>query len=132
LLPTISFGVSRLQQRQVIGTVGDLLEANVLVRKAKEEKFRLVIPALPLDNLLICAVSDASHATMRNRGSQAGHMLVFADRSIREKPSKAALVSWSSHRFRRVVRSTLAAETMGLATAVEHAEFARAAFLEIV
>ncbi len=42
-----------------------------------------------------------------------------------------SLVSWASHRIKRVVRSTLAAEAMGLSTAVEHADFVRAAMSEL-
>ena len=43
----------------------------------------------------------------------------------------AAVVGWDSHRLKRVVRSTLAAETMGLATSIEQADFCRAALAEL-
>ena len=129
--PTLCFGVSRLQQRQVEATVQDLVDANILVRKAKQEALTVTIPSIPMQDLVIVAVSDASHATMRGLGSQAGWLTILADGAIRKQEAPATVVGWSSHKLRRVVRSTIAAETMGLSTAVEHAEFTRAALLEL-
>ncbi len=106
------------------------MEANKLVNQAKSTQWQLLIPPMNVENVVIAAVSDASHANVPNLGSQAGRLTVLAEKKISSGRGSACVLSWGSHRLRRVVRSTLAAEAMGLAESQEYAEFARLALVE--
>ena len=127
----LSFECSRLQQLVEVAAVQELLETNKLLNRARESGFRLVFRELDYENLAVCAISDSSHGNMRGGGSQAGWLVALADNHVMNGEAKASVVSWASHRIKRVVRSTLAAEAMGLSTAVEHADFVRAAMSEL-
>ncbi len=127
----LSFECACLQQLVEIATVQELLETNKLLNRALEPGFRLVFRELDLENLAVCAISDSSHGNMRGGGSQAGWLIALADSHVLNGEVNASVVSWASHRIKRVVRSTLAAEAMGLSTAVEHADFVRAAMSEL-
>ncbi len=91
------------------------MAANKLVNQAKSTQWQLLIPPMDLQDVVIAAVSDASNANMPNLGSEAGRLTVLAEKKISTGPGSACVLSWGSHKLRRVVRSTLAAETMGLA-----------------
>ena len=50
------------------------------------------------------------------RGSQGGYLIFLVDEN-----SKFNLISWQSKRIKRVIRSSLAAETLALSDSVDHA-----------
>ena len=65
---------------------------------------------------------------------QAGLIIMYAaDREalLRGERVRVSLLIWKSHRIKRVVRSTLAAETMAALEAVEHADVMRGHFAEL-
>ena len=68
------------------------------------------IPKIDLPKAVMIGFSDASFANMPRHGSQAGYMILVAESSCVSRAAKAAVVSWNSHRIKRVVKSTLAAE----------------------
>ena len=60
--------------------------------------------------------SDASYANLPDGGSQGGHLVFLSDANELCCP-----MAWHSTRIRRVVRSTLAAETLALVDGLETA-----------
>ena len=60
----------------------------------------------------MCA--DASLGNLPDSGSQAGYLVFLVDCE-----GNAALIDWKSHKIRRIVRSTLAAETLAMSDAVD-------------
>ena len=62
---------------------------------------------------------DASGVSTRAEQAQAVYVIMFADRALLEgMAAPVTLVSWRSHRVKRVVASASAAEAMGLSEAI--------------
>lgn len=59
--------------------------------------------------------SDASLGNMPNGGSQGGFIILLAIQSGKFSP-----IWWNSKKIRRVVRSTLAAETLAMADGIQY------------
>ncbi len=96
-----------------VATVQDLIDTNRLIKNAKNLNYVLRIPSIPLDKMAVAAVSDSSHGNMRDGATQAGWMTVVINEDCITKESDAACIAWASHKVKRVVLSTLAAETIG-------------------
>ena len=60
--------------------------------------------------------SDAAFGNLKNGGSQGGHLIFLVGEN-----NKCNLLGWQSKKLKRVVRSTLAAETLALLDAIDHA-----------
>ena len=60
------------------------------------------------------SVSDASYGNLQGGGSQGGYVVSLVDSSDRK-----CLLSWQSRKVKRVVTSTLAAETLALLDSAE-------------
>ena len=88
------------------------------------------VPKINLDKAVMVAFSDASFGNMPRHGSQAGFMILVSESSCVRQTTKAAVVSWASHRIKRVVKSTLAAEAAALSEAQDHLEYARVLFMQ--
>ena len=69
-----------------------------------------------LQDLRIVVYSDASYANLPDGGSQGGHLVFLSDAN-----GFCCPLAWHSTRIRRVVRSTLAAETLALVDGLETA-----------
>ena len=69
----------------------------------------------------------------RAERAQAGYVSMFADRALLEgMAAPVTLVSWRSHRGKRVVASASAAEAMGLSEATAQGDWVRALWSEVV
>ena len=67
----------------------------------------------------------------RAEQAQAGYVIMFADMSLLAGlAAPVTLVSWRSHRVKRVVASASAAEAMGLSEAIAHGDWVRALWSE--
>ena len=109
-----------------------VVSKQILHRKVREFTF------WPMDILkgVLLAFGDSSFANVgKNRtSSQAGLIIMYAaDREalLRGERVRVSPLIWKSHRIERVVRSTLAAETMAALEAVEHADVMRGHFAEL-
>ena len=71
--------------------------------------------------------SDASFGNVKNGGSQGGFIIFLSDETNSVTP-----LSWSSKRLKRVVRSTMAAETLALLQAVDGAIYLRQFISEVL
>ena len=69
-----------------------------------------------MDHLKIVVYSDASYANLPNGGSQGGHIVFLTDDS-----NNCCPLAWNSTKIKRVVRSTLAAETLAFVDGLETA-----------
>ena len=117
--PDISYDVCSLSTMLNKCTVGDMIDANKVVKRVKTDQVRIVIPTLKNGLNLIC-YSDASFANLNDYGSQGGFIIFLADNEGNRCP-----VLWKSKKIRRIVKSTLAAETMALLEVAESAYYVR-------
>ena len=96
-------------------TVADAKLLNKAVRKARNERIVITYPQLNLAHLKIKCFSDASYANLPQEGSQGGNTILLTD------GKRSAPLQWASNRLKRVVRSTLAAETLSLTSCCDNA-----------
>ena len=109
-------------------TVEDICQANKCIRDAKIVEVSLQFSALQdLSKVKLISFSDASFANLRGGGSQGG-FLVF----LQGCNDKYALISWQSKKLKRVVKSTIAAETLALQDAAESCFMLRSQICELL
>ena len=112
--PESAYDASDLQQRVSEATVGTLLRANAVLKRLQARSKAapaLVLPAGDRSGRLkVHMMTDANWARQPKSGSQQGHIIAFGSQSS----DKLCIVSWSSTKIKRVVRSTLAAEACAL------------------
>ena len=132
--PDLSGPTALLQGRVEILTVKDLLEINKLVRLCHATKdTEVIIQPIPIDRLALVAFGDASWANARDGASQAGWLLVCADKGILEHGmAPISPVAWKSHKLKRKVAHQFAAEVLAVSEAMAAAEYWRTAWLELV
>ena len=68
-----------------------------------------------MSNLKLVIYADAAHGNLVNGASQEGYLIFLVGEN-----RKCILLNWQSKRIRRVVRSSLAAETLALSDAVDN------------
>ena len=96
--------------------IDDILRANKCVKKVKMEECCIKFPFLgDINNLNLITFSDASHANLSDGYSSAGGYIIY----LANNQGKSCPLSWGSKKIRRVVHSTLAAETLALVQAVD-------------
>ena len=132
--PDLSGPVLILQGRLNRAQVSDIQETKRAVGLAKAHTdLALPVCKVPLDQVCIVSYGDASGGSTRAEQAQAGYVIMFADMSL--LPGLAApvtLVSWRSHRVKRVVASASAAEATGLSEAIAQGDWVRALWSEMV
>ena len=118
--PDLSFDVLELSCKIKDPKVSDLMMTNKCVRKAQMHCNSLKYPSLgDLKKCKIVVYSDASYANLPNGSSSAGGFLAF----IVGENGRSAPIYWESKTIRRVVQSTLAAETLSASKAVDMAYY---------
>ena len=125
--PEISFIVSEISSRISSATVSDILSVNKTIKFVKSSPGFITMPKLDLSSLRITAYSDSSFNNLPKGNSQGAHVVFLADDNNQSCP-----VSWSSNKVKRVVRSTLAAETLAFTEAADTAFFIRKLIMEIL
>ena len=115
--PDVSFDVCQLSATAQNATVADAKLLNKVVKKVHADQVSIVFPKLDLDNLKLLCFSDASFANLPQQGSQGGNIILLTD------GTRSAPLQWSSNRIKRVVRSTLAAETLSLISCCDSAVY---------
>ena len=118
--PDINFHVCEASTKIKTAKVEDLIKLNKVVRQIKSQRNYLYFPNLNTENLHITLYSDASFNNLPNGGSQGGHLILLCDDN-----NQCCPLDWSSTKVKRVVRSTLAAETLALADGFSTAVFLR-------
>ena len=85
----------------------------------KQNEFKLIYQKLGNDNdLRIIVYSDAAHGNLPNGGSQGGYIIFLCG-----DQNMCVPLNWESKPIRRVVRSSLAAEALALADALDDAVY---------
>ena len=125
--PEISFTVSDISSRITTATLSDIKLINKTIKFIKSNKNSIMIPKLDLNNLTIKVYTDASFNNLDGGYSQGGEVIFLTDPS-----GKSSVICWSSNRIRRVVRSTLAAETLAFADGAESALYLAKMILEFL
>ena len=105
------------------GSMEDLLRIKKVLSYMKEGKAELVIPDLGApEHWRILCFTDASLGNLNEgKDSTAGHLVLLWNYVTQ----RCTLVDWHSNKVKRVVRSTLAAETLSLCDGLENALFIR-------
>ena len=111
----IAYEVCDLSTSYKTATVGDLLRMNKVIRLVKGEVMRLKFPRVHnLERCTIEVFSDASFGNLQGEGSQ-GAIIAF----MKDERGERCPLYWHTRKIRRVVKSTLAAETMALLEGAE-------------
>lgn len=98
--------------------ISDVLELNKAVEYLKKTS-DLALRIQPLKQMCWGVISDASYANARGGKTQAGHLLITFEHGLLEgRRVKTNVLHWKSGKLKRVVSSTLAAETQSLARAI--------------
>ena len=132
--PDLSGPVSILQSRFNEVQVSDIQETNRVARLAKAHTdVALPVCTIPLEQICLVSHGDATGGNTRAERAQAGYVNMFADRAVMERmAAPVTLVSWRSHRVKRIVTSASAAEAMGLSEAIAEGDWVRALWSEVV
>ena len=125
--PEISFCVSEVSSRITSATVSDILTINKAIKFVKSTPGYITIPKLDLRSIKIVTFSDSSFNNLPNGNSQGAHIVFLADDNNSSCP-----VSWTSNKVKRVVKSTLAAETLAFSEGADNAYFIRNLLQEII
>ena len=117
--PDLSFDVCRLSSCMGHPTVGDLFKANKVLGKIKQSPLKITFPKLEnfVDSKVIVH-ADASLANLPNGKSVGGYVVFLGDTANMCGP-----IVWKSNTLKRVVRSTLAAETCAALEGLDAAFF---------
>ena len=81
-----------------------------------------------LQKVQLITLSDASHANLPDGFSSAGGFIIF----LVGENGKSCPLAWESKKIRRVVKSTLAAETLAVSDAVDVAYYLGSMLSEII
>ena len=125
--PDIAFDVCELSVGYNNATVADILQLNKVIRRVTSDNVRLHFPMLQtISHCSLECYSDASFANLPGSGSQGGFIIFLQDSTGARCP-----IVWQSRKIRRVVKSTLAAETLALVDCAEAAIFVKQILVEL-
>ncbi|KAJ8039823.1 hypothetical protein HOLleu_13945 [Holothuria leucospilota] len=126
--PDILFDACLLSAVFKKAKVSDLLDTNKVVCRIQSEKVTLTFQQLGHRNALrLILYNNASLGNLPDGGSQGGHIIFLA-----RENGKAVPIAWQPKRIRRVVRSSLSAETLAMADAIDNAIFLAALLTELL
>lgn len=109
--------------------VEHLLKANKIIKRLKAESYSLLFPCLgDPQKLNLKVYSDASYCNLSDGVSSGGGHIVF----LCGENGLCCPISWSSTKIRRVVRSTIAAETLAMGEATDSCFYIAAILAEIL
>ena len=113
--PDLAYDACEISTSVKNATVEDVIQANKVVRKAKSNTVRLRFRDLgDVKRAELISFSDASLGNLKDGASQGGHIIILVGKNGNYSP-----ISWQSKKIRRVIKSTLAAETLGLQEGAE-------------
>lgn len=127
--PDLAFDTIDLSTKLKSGTVGDLLQAGKLIRKMQEYEQKLFFPSLclPVESWKLVVFTDAAHANICNGTGSVGAYVVF----LVDSDGKCCTLAWKANKIKRVVRSSLAAETLSLQEGLECALYIQKLICEL-
>lgn len=127
--PDINFDVLELSMTTKHPKVENLIQANKLIKNLKAESYHMVYPKLgDLQKTRLVLFTDASYANLSDGVSSAGGHIVF----LVGENGNCCPISWSAKKIRRVVKSTIAAETLALVDGLDVACYIKGILTEIL
>lgn len=125
--PDLAFDNCFLANKLSKPTVMDFYIANKIIRKIGTQNIKIHFPrSLDMEQSQLVAFCDASHANLRDRGSQ-GAFLIF----LIDQKGVYCLLSWHSKKIKRIVNSSLAAECLAAVDTAEHCLLMKIAIEEL-
>ena len=125
--PEIAYDVCELSTSLKHATVKNILDTNKVVKKLKSDSLVLKFQCINEENVKLLVHSDSSFGNLPDGSSQAGYTILLADDKRHFSP-----LTWQSKKIRRIVRSTIAAETLALMDGADSALLLSALFCEII
>eukprot|EP00435_Cladocopium_sp_Y103_P025468 s968_g6.t1 len=125
--PDIATKVAYIQKAIPKATVSDLMEANKVLREAKEfSHTSLFVRPLPFRELTFASFGDASFASESNLKAQQGLFVMACTPAPSEnKTSDFSPIAWATKQIGRVVRSTLSAEAYAMSSSIDKLNWIR-------
>ena len=125
--PDIAFATCDLSTHVKQATTADVRFANKQLRKLQDQCSKICIPDIGnICHTSLIVFSDASHANLQHGESQV-EFIVF----LQGENGKSSPLTWTLHKLKRVVKSAMAAETLSLQQASEHAMLLQALIHEL-
>lgn len=127
--PDVSYDVLELSCILNHPKVDNMIQANKCLRKAEMVDCSLKFPHLgDLNKIKLVAFSDASFASLPDGYSSAEGFIIF----LVGEDGKSCPLAWGAKKIRRVVKSTLAAETLAASDAVDMCYYLGSVLSEIL
>lgn len=127
--PDVMYDLLELSMSMKEPKILNLVHANKVIKRIKLESYSLIYPQLgPTDDLYLAVFTDASLANLPDQISSAGGYVILLIGSN----EMCCVLSWSSCKIKRVVKSTSAAEALTLLEGVEEAVCLQALLSEIL
>ena len=125
--PDLCSRLGQLQTRINNGQVTDLLEANRVLHEAKQyADTKIAFQPIPISETRFLSFSDASFASNKNDSSHQGLLIMPCQRQLEDnQQSRVNPIIWASMKIQKVAVSTLSAESMSLAGAIDTLEWVR-------
>ena len=124
--PDVAYQACQTSSSISSATMKDIHTANKAIKYLKNNPVSIQFPRLDLSNIFLEAYADAAFGNLPSGSSQGGY-LIFVTDGKRHVP-----VSWSSHKLKRVARSTLTAETIALNDAIDMAIYFSTMLTEVL
>ena len=113
--PDIAFDVCELSVSLKEATMTDLLRLNKVVERVTKDSVKVSFPKIQsLESCQLECYTDAAFGNLPNSGSQGGIIIFLKDELGQKCP-----IFWQSRKLKRVIQSTLAAETLALVEGAE-------------
>ena len=126
--PDTCFSVCEASTNLKHANVESLLQMNKIIKNVKNNTSCIKVPKFnSLNKLKLCVYTDASFANLPEGGSQGGNIVFLMDDQNNSCP-----LSWHSTKIKRVVKSTIAAETLALVEGADNAFLLSKLLAEII
>ena len=129
--PQLSFQLAELRRKQVVTDSSRCAETHKVIRAAKVIESKIKIRSIPVKHLRFMCVHDAAHANLEGGASQQGHLILAVHAGITNCRVPVSVLSWQNKKIKRVVRSSLAAETCSMSTCQEHLDWMRTMWVQM-
>ena len=125
--PDLASRLSALQSKVNSASVETLMMANKTLHEAKSHHdVSITIQPIRRHDLRFLAFTDASFASTKVPDSQSGSIILATNKNIEQNIScPVSPIAWGSKKIQKVVTSTLAAETMSLASNLDMVSWIR-------
>ena len=124
--PDITFDTSTLASPLNNATISEIKLCDKIISKIKNNKITLKYKKL-VNDLKLFVYTDASLGNLKDVGSQGAYLVFLLDES-----DNCSLVTWQSKRLKRILRSSLADETIAMLDGIDAGVYIAQLFFEIL